>query len=326
MKITFLDSTLRDGAQAEGISFSLQDKINIVTALDEFGIDYIEAGNPASNPKDLEFFQHARTLKLNTARLCAFGATRRPNESVKDDAGIKALLSAGTPAVAIVGKASLLQVKHVLKTTPEENLAMLSDTIRYMKANGREVIFDAEHFFDGFAENPDYALLVLKTAKDAGADVLTLCDTNGGHIPTDVLSVTQRIVKDFPKVAIGIHTHNDCGCAVANAMLAVEAGASHVQGTLSGFGERCGNADLSVLIPNLLLKKHRTCQISHLENLCNLAYRIADIANVSIPNDKPYVGKSAFAHKGGMHVDGMLKMDGAFEQIGRASCRERVLW
>ena len=314
-RITLLDSTLRDGAQAEGISFSLQDKLNIVTALDEFGLDYIEAGNPSSNPKDLEFFHHARHVSLKTARLCAFGSTRKPDETVENDAGVQALLEAETPAVAIVGKASESQVLHVLKTTLDENLAMLADTIRFLKAKNRQVIFDAEHFFDGYAENSAYALACVRTAYESGADIITLCDTNGGTMPVDIANATTTVKNELPQASIGIHTHNDCGCAVANALLAVEKGAVHVQGTLLGFGERCGNADLSVLIPSLILKKGFHCGISRLENLCSLAYRIADIANVSIPNDKPYVGKSAFAHKGGMHVDGMLKMKGAFEHV-----------
>lgn len=313
--ITFLDSTLRDGAQAEGISFTLQDKLNIVRALDAFGIDYIEAGNPGSNPKDLEFFQEAQSLSLKNAQLCAFGATRRPGESVESDAGVQALLAANTPAVAIVGKASSKQVRHILRTTLDENLSMLADTLECMRSHGKNIIFDAEHFFDGFLENPEYALEVLKTAYESGASIITLCDTNGGRTPTEIMLITYRVVQELPNVTIGIHTHNDCGCAVANAMLAVESGARHVQGTLSGFGERCGNADLSVLIPNLILKKGYKCRIERMDHLFNLAHRIADIANISIPNEKPYVGRSAFAHKGGMHVDGMLKLKGAFEHI-----------
>ncbi len=313
--ITILDSTLRDGAQGEGLSFSLQDKLNLVQTLDDFGIEYIEAGTPGSNPKDLEFFKKAGSLALKQAKLCAFGATRHKETSVTKDEGIAALLSAKTPAVSLVGKASKTQAEKILGVSKQENAKMITDSIRYLKRHGKEILFDAEHFFDGYLADREFALAMLSAAADAGADVLVLCDTNGGRTPTEILKITRAVCKAFPQCKIGIHAHNDSGCSVANSMLAVEAGALHVQGTFCGFGERCGNADLSVIIPNLLLKKQCVSHVQHLERLCEVAACVAEIANVSIPGDKPYVGRSAFAHKGGMHTDGMLKMKGSFEHI-----------
>ncbi len=314
-QITILDSTLRDGAQGEQLSFSLQDKLNIVLALDEFGIDCIEAGTPASNPKDMELFRKLASLPLKNAKLCAFGSTRHKEHSITEDEGIGLLLEANTPIVSIVGKASLRHVTEVIKATREENTAMIADTLSFLKAQGKQVIFDAEHFFDGFLEAPDFAMDILKTALAGGADVLCLCDTNGGRTPTEIYRTVKAVRQTFPQAVIGIHCHNDCGCAVANSMVAVEAGATQVQGTFSGYGERCGNADLSVLIPNLILKKGCRCNVPHLDKLCDTARRVAEISNVAIPGGKPYVGHSAFAHKGGMHIDGMLKMNGAFEHI-----------
>ena len=314
-QITILDSTLRDGAQGELLSFSVQDKLNIALALDEFGIDCIEAGTPASNPKDMELFKKLASVPLKRAKLCAFGTTRRKEHSVADDEGIGLLLEANTPIVSIVGKASLRHVTEVIKATVDENTSMIADTIRFLKKRGKEVIFDAEHFFDGFLEAPAFAMDTLQTAIASGADVLCLCDTNGGRTPTEIYKAVKAVRQAFPQAAIGIHCHNDCGCAVANSMVAVEAGATQVQGTFSGYGERCGNADLSVLIPNLILKKGCHCNVPHLDKLCDTARRVAEISNVAIPGGKPYVGHSAFAHKGGMHIDGMLKMNGAFEHV-----------
>ncbi|MBQ9367100.1 MAG: citramalate synthase [Victivallales bacterium] len=314
-QITIVDSTLRDGAQGELLSFSVQDKLNIALALDDFGIDCIEAGTPASNPKDMEFFRKLASVPLKNARPCAFGTTRRKEHTVAEDEGLGLLLEANTPIVSIVGKASLRQVTEVIKATQEENTAMIADSISFLKEKGKQVFFDAEHFFDGFQEAPDFAMDTLRTALESGADVLCLCDTNGGRTPTEIYRAVKAVRQVFPKAAIGIHCHNDCGCAVANSMVAVEAGATQVQGTFSGYGERCGNADLSVLIPNLILKKGCRCNVTHLEKLCDTAHRVAEISNVAIPGGKPYVGHSAFAHKGGMHIDGMLKMDGAFEHI-----------
>lgn len=313
--VTLLDSTLRDGAQGEKVSFSLQDKLNIVKALDEFGLDYIEAGAPGSNPKDMEFFHQAACLKLKNAKLCAFGSTRRRDRSVENDEGVATLLDAGTDAVTIVGKAYRTQVIKILNATEEDNLAMIADTVAYLKKHGKYVIFDAEHFFDGYFEDAKFAFSVLSAAVESGAEQLCLCDTNGGRTPTEISHIVKEVCHHFPKANIGIHCHNDCGCAIANAMVAVESGARHIQGTFSGYGERCGNADLSILIPNLIMKKGCVCKVTHLEMLYDTARRVAEISNVSIPGGKPYVGDSAFAHKGGMHVDGMLKLNGAFEHI-----------
>ena len=314
-QISILDSTLRDGAQGEQISFSLQDKINILRILDAFGVDYIEAGTPASNPKDLEFFAVASKIPLKNTRLCAFGSTRRRGRTIDQDEYVQALLDAGTPAVSIVGKASETHARHVLQATIDENLSMISDTVRFFKSKGKQVIFDAEHFFDGFLESPDFALASISAAFESGADIVCLCDTNGGRTPTEIIGTVRKTIASFPSMRIGIHCHDDSGCAVANSMVAVEAGVSHVQGTFLGCGERCGNADLSVLIPNLLLKKGCSCKITNLEQLCSTARSIAEIANIAVPGNRPYIGNSAFAHKGGMHIDATLKFRQAFEHI-----------
>ncbi len=313
-RIEILDSTLRDGAQGEGISFSVNDKLAIVKTLDEFGIDYIEAGNPGSNPKDLEFFEKASKLELSRAKLCAFGSTRRHDAKADEDANIRALLSAGTPAVVIFGKASDLHVRKILKISLEDNLEMVNDTIAYLKSNSKEVIFDAEHFFDGYKSSAEYAMRVLHAAVRGGADALVLCDTNGGTMPLDIFEITKKVVADFPDIKIGIHCHNDTDCAVASSMLAVNAGASHVQGTFTGIGERCGNANLSAIIPNLALKRGYECA-ADLPMLTETAARIAEISNTTLGSNKPYVGSSAFAHKAGMHIDGVLKLPCSFEHI-----------
>src|ERR1017187_9939379 len=248
-QILVYDSSLRDGAQAQGISFSVEDKIKIVERLDELGISYIEAGNPGSNPKDLEFFARVGTLKLNNARIIAFGSTRKAGIAVAEDSNIKSLLQAHTTAVAIFGKSWDYQVTGILRTTLQENLNMIGDTIRFLKQQGREVVFDAEHFFDGYKANPEYAMQTLVAAAEAGADSLCLCDTNGGTFPNDISAISGTVVNRF-NVPIGIHCHNDCGLAVANSMAAVQAGATLVQGTINGIGERCGNANLCSIIPN----------------------------------------------------------------------------
>ena len=258
-RIETFDSTLRDGAQSEDISFSVNDKINIVKVLDDFGITYIEAGNPASNPKDLEFFEKLLEIELKNSKICAFGSTRRKKSKVEEDANIKALLSASTEVVSIFGKTWDLHVKEVIQTTLEENLEMIFDTVKYLKDYGKEVIFDAEHFFDGYKSNPKYAMKVLQKAVDAGADVLCLCDTNGGILPNEVRDIVSLVVKKFNGIRIGMHAHNDSGCAVANTIIAVQEGAVQVQGTFVGFGERCGNADLSSIIPSLNLKTEYVC-------------------------------------------------------------------
>ncbi|HOK82325.1 MAG: citramalate synthase [Clostridiales bacterium] len=314
-KIEIFDSSLRDGAQSEGISFSVQDKLNIVKALDDFGVAYIEAGNPGSNPKDIEFFEKARGLKLKHAKLCAFGSTRRKNLKVEDDPQVKSLLNAGTQTVVIFGKSWDLHIKEILGITKEENLSLVYDTVSYLKANGKEVIFDAEHFFDGYKADPECALSVLDAAERGGADVLTLCDTNGGTLPSEIYEITTVVAKKHPSTRISIHCHNDTGCAVANSMMAVAAGATQVQGTFIGIGERCGNADLSIIIPNLQLKMGYKAVEGDLAGLCGTSYRIYEISNLIAPTNKPYTGTSAFAHKGGMHIDGVDKCRNSFEHV-----------
>lgn len=317
-RVEILDSTLRDGAQAEGISFSVSDKLQICETLDSFGVRYIEAGNPGSNPKDAEFFVEAAKLQLREAQLVAFGSTRRKDTRVEEDANIISLMSAKTPAVSIFGKSWDLHVHHILNTTLEENLSCISDTVRYFKEQGKEVIYDAEHFFDGYFANPDYALMTIKAARDAGADVLCLCDTNGGTGPMETYEVCRVVSKSFPDTKIGIHCHNDIGCAVANSLLAVEAGVTHVQGTFNGIGERAGNADLSLIIPGLQLKKGYSVVNGRMAQLTQVSARVADISNIIIPDNKPFVGESAFAHKGGMHIDGVEKLAHSFEHIDPA--------
>jgi len=315
-KVDIFDSTLRDGAQAEGISFSVEDKLKIVKALDNLGVSYIEAGNPGSNPKDIEFFNRMQGVTLKNAKLVAFGSTRRRDINVKDDKNVMSLLSANTPAVAIFGKSWDFHVTNVIKTTLEENLRIITETIAFMKDKGKEVIFDAEHFFDGYKSNPEYAMKALSAAVEGGADCLVLCDTNGGCFPSEVYEIVKTVKEAFGNVTIGIHTHNDGGMAVANSIMAVEAGATHVQGTYIGFGERCGNANLSTIIPNLQLKKNIMCiPQDQLVNLTFTARKISEIANITLNEREPYVGNSAFAHKGGMHIDGVCKASSSFEHI-----------
>jgi len=290
-------------------------RFRISSTLDEFGVAYIEAGNPSSNPKDIEFFQKASQLKLKTAKLCAFGSTRRKNMRADEDENVLSLLEAGTSVVTIFGKSWDLHAAEVLKVSLEENLKMVSETVAFLKSKGRELIFDAEHFFDGYKANPGYALEVLKAAADNGADALCLCDTNGGAFPEEIFTVTRLICEKFPSLRIGIHCHNDVGCAVANSMMAVSAGAVQIQGTFIGFGERCGNADLSILIPNLQLKLGYRCVEGDMSLLSDTVAKVADISNLTVPKNKPYVGESAFAHKGGMHIDGVTKLSRSFEHI-----------
>ena len=314
-KIAIYDSTLRDGAQAQGISYSVDDKIKIVEQLDELGIRYIEAGNPGSNPKDLEFFSRVAALKLKNARIIAFGSTRKVGVDAAADANIRSLLQAGTQAIAIFGKSWDFQVTGILRTTLDENLRMIGDTIRFLKEEGMEVVFDAEHFFDGYKANPDYALQTLAAAADAGADSLCLCDTNGGSFPEEIFDITRAVTARFD-TAVGIHCHNDGDMAVANSIAAVRAGATQVQGTINGIGERCGNANLCSIIPNLQLKLGIEClPADSLVRLTSLACYVSEIANLA-PNDKaPFVGSHAFAHKGGMHIDAVNKTPMAYEHI-----------
>ena len=313
--VEILDSTLRDGAQGEGISFSVEDKLAVTRLLDALGVPFIEAGNPGSNPKDLEFFRRAGELKLKHSRLVAFGSTRRKGIAVEEDANVQALLTADTGAVAIFGKCWDLHVRDILKTTEEENFAMIGDTVSFFKSKGKRVIFDAEHFFDGYKANPVFALKALDAAAQAGADVLCLCDTNGGAFPDEIAAVTRAVVDRFP-VCVGIHVHNDGGMAVANSIMAVEAGAAHVQGTYLGFGERSGNANLSAIIPNLQLKRGYLCiPENNMSLLTRTARSMAEVANIRLSRGEPYVGGSAFAHKAGMHADGVLKNPATFEHI-----------
>lgn len=317
-EIALFDSTLRDGAQGENISFSVNDKLKILKLLDGLGIPYIEAGNPSSNPKDREFFEKAENIPLRYAKLVAFGATRRPHIAPADDPGLEALLAARTSVVSIFGKASAFHVEQVLRTTREENLQMIEDSIRYLVANGREVFFDAEHYFDGYRQDPAYTLQVLRTAAHAGASCVILCDTNGGTLPHEIFQAVQTACQTV-SVPIGIHCHNDIGCAVANTLLAVQAGAVQIQGTLLGFGERCGNANLSALIPSLQLKMgYRCIPPEQMGNLTRCVRAVGETANIVPDNGMPYVGKSAFAHKGGMHIDGVMKVPASFEHIDPA--------
>jgi 2-isopropylmalate synthase len=314
-QIIIYDSTLRDGAQAQGISFTVDDKLKIVRALDKLGVSYIEAGNPGSNPKDLEFFERSKALKLKNSKLIAFGSTRRANIDVYEDDNVNSLLKAGTSSVAIFGKSWDFQVIDIIKTTLEENLQMIYDTVSFFKNSGKEVIFDAEHFFDGYLANPSYAMKTLKTAVDAGADGICLCDTKGGAFPKDIYDITSKVIEQF-SVAIGIHCHNDNGMAVAGSIIAVQAGAVQVQGTVNGLGERCGNANLCTIIPNLQLGKGFRCiPDESMHNLNSTARYISEIANIIHDERAPYVGSCAFAHKAGMHADAVNKNTAAYEII-----------
>lgn len=315
-KVYIFDSTLRDGAQAEGISFSVEDKLSIVTLLDELGIPFIEAGNPGSNPKDLAFFEEVGKLPLKHAKLVAFGSTRRKNSSAADDANVRALLSANTEYIALFGKSWDLHVEQVIHTTLEENLLMIEDTIRYLTEQGKTVFFDAEHFFDGYKNNPGYALATLGAAVRGGAATLVLCDTNGGCFPHEVNRIIHAVAETFPGHQLGIHVHNDGGMAVANSVEAVQAGVRQVQGTYLGFGERTGNANLSTIIPGLQLKLGFDCiPPENMAALTTTARAMAEVCNVNLRKNEPYVGTSAFAHKAGMHADGVLKTSVSFEHI-----------
>ncbi len=310
------DSTLRDGAQAQGVSFTVEDKLKIVMRLDDLGIGYIEAGNPGSNPKDLAFFERVSALALKHAKIIAFGSTRKPNINAQADNNLQSLLSANTAAVAIFGKSWDYQVTDILRTTLPENLAMISDTITYLVQQGKEVVFDAEHFYDGYKANADYALATLQAAADAGASVLCLCDTNGGTFPNEIFEITQQVVMLFPNLQIGIHCHNDCEMAVANSIAAVQAGATQVQGTINGIGERCGNANLVSIIPNLQLKLGLACiPAQNMQALAETARFVNEVANMPFNEKAPYVGHDAFSHKGGMHIDAVNKNPISYEHI-----------
>lgn len=313
--ITVYDSTLRDGAQAQGISFTVEDKLKIVERLDTLGIGYIEAGNPGSNPKDLVFFEHVRHLPLKHAKIIAFGSTRKPNISAQTDNNLQSLLLAKTQAVAIFGKSWDYQVTDILRTSLDENLNMIADTIAFLKAQNKEVVFDAEHFYDGYKANAEYALKTLQAAAGAGADVLCLCDTNGGTFPDEVFSITQKVVNTF-NCKVGIHCHNDSEMAVANSVAAVKAGAVQVQGTINGIGERCGNANLCSIIPNLQLKLGLSCiPQENMASLASSARFVSEVANMMFNDKAAYVGHDAFSHKGGMHIDAVTKNPISYEHI-----------
>ncbi len=329
MATALYDTTLRDGAQGEGINLSVEDKLRIARRLDEFGIHYIEGGWPGSNPKDAEFFARAKTLGLRQARLAAFGSTRKAGVRCESDPQIRMLLDAETPVVTLVAKTSTLHVRHVLETTLEENLAMIRDSVAYFKAQGKEAMHDAEHYFDGFKLDKEYALATLRAARDAGADWLVLCDTNGGTMPWEVSEIVRWTIDALSNddgasdtrrpVRFGIHTHNDAGLAVANALEAVRAGCAQVQGTINGYGERVGNCDLIPTIANLKLKMNDACvSDAQLRGLTDLSNYVAEIANQAPNLRAPYTGHAAFAHKGGIHVAAILKVEESYQHIDPA--------
>jgi 2-isopropylmalate synthase len=315
--IRIYDTTLRDGTQGENISLTAEEKIRIAMKLDESGFHYIEGGWPGSNPRDMQFFNMAKNIKFEKARLAAFGATRRAGIAPEDDRNLQALLESTAPVVTIFGKSWDLHVTQVMNNTLEENLAMIRESVVFLKENDREVIYDAEHFFDGYKKNSDYALKTIAAAAKAGADTIVLCDTNGGCLPFEIEAITTKARNTLGKsVNIGIHTHNDCGMAVANTVIAVRAGANMVHGTINGYGERCGNADLTTLIPVLQLKMELPCVSSeNLEKLRKLSRFVSETANMTPLNSRPFVGKSAFAHKGGIHVSAIMKVPRAYEHI-----------
>ncbi len=326
--ILIYDTTLRDGAQGERVNFSVEEKIRIATRLTELGFAYIEGGWPGSNPKDERFFAQAKEMDFKQARLTAFGSTTRPGTPPEADRNIISLMAAQTPTVAIFGKSWDLHVTDILKIPLAENLRLIYETLKYLKEAGKEVIFDAEHFFDGYKANPAYAKEVITIARNAGADVLVLCDTNGGALPHEITGIINDILPLVPGERLGIHAHNDGGLGVANSLAAVLSGVAMVQGTVNGFGERCGNADLIAVIANLQLKMNRQClPESSIAQLTNLSHFISDVANVPPLNSRAFVGRSAFTHKGGMHVNGIVKNASAYEHIKPEAVgnRQRVL-
>jgi 2-isopropylmalate synthase len=315
MEIQLYDTTLRDGTQQEGISLSVEDKIKITLKLDELGIHYVEGGWPGSNPKDVEYFQRIKSVSLSNAHISAFGSTRRAGIRVEDDDNIKALLEAETPAVTLVGKSSELHVLSVLETTLEENLAMIADSVSFMKKHGRTVFYDAEHFFDGYKANPAYALQSIKAAAEAGADCLVLCDTNGGLLTTEITDIVSLVRREL-KTPLGIHCHSDADMAVANTLAAVAVGATQVQGTVNGYGERCGNANLLSVIANLKVKMGIDCVTDdQLAGLTEASLYVSEIVNIPPNSQQPYVGFSSFSHKGGLHAAAMAKVEESYQHI-----------
>ncbi len=313
-RIYTYDTTLRDGTQGEEVSFSAEDKVKIAKRLDAFGIDYIEGGWPGSNPKDMEFFEKIRSVTLKHSKIAAFGSTRRAKNRVEDDANIKAMLDAQTPVVTIFGKTWILHVKEALGITEEENLEMISDSVSYLKKNGKEVVYDAEHFFDGYKTDKTYAIKTLQAAQNAGANVIVLCDTNGGTMPWEVSEIVAEI-KKYVTVQLGIHTHNDCELGVANSLAAIQHGAEHVQGTINGYGERTGNANLCSIIPNLQLKMGFEVVGNELKKITEVSRYVSELANLKHRKNLAYVGESAFAHKGGVHVSAVMKTPKTYEHI-----------
>lgn len=315
-QVEIYDVTLRDGAQGPGIKFSSDDQIRIVRELDAFGVAYIEGGQPGSNPKAAELFIRARDLDLKSAKLAAFGSTRHTANAVEDDPNIRALLEAQTDVVTIFAKSSPRHVTHILRTTLDNNLVIIEESVAYLRAQKRRVFFDAEHFFDGYCEDPEYALLTLEKAVEAGAEVLALCDTNGGRLPHEVDAIVRAVRMRLPEARLGIHVHNDSGCAVANSLAAVHAGAVQVQGTINGYGERTGNANLSIIIPNLQLKMAvPVVDDAQLANITRLSHLVAELANMAPRDSDPFVGRDAFTHKAGMHADAVRKFKGSYEHI-----------
>ena len=327
--IQLYDTTLRDGSQGEGVSFTVKDKLRIARRLDEFGMHYIEGGWPGSNPKDIAFFEAAKTeLQLQHAKLCAFGSTRRKRMRASEDDLILQLADSGAPVVTIFGKSWTLHVAEVLNATPEENLEMIADTVGFLKSRGLEVIYDGEHFFDGYKENPEYALSCLQAAQEAGADILVPCDTNGGTMPWEVERIVAEVVARFPRTRIGMHMHNDCEFGVANTIAGIRAGATHVQGTMNGFGERTGNANLCSIIPTLKIKMGLECVTDEqLAGLADLSAFVNELANMPPNEHQPWIGRSAFAHKAGTHADAVRKNPRTCEHIepGLVGNKRRIL-
>ena len=325
--VEIYDTTLRDGTQGEGVSFSVADKLRVAEKLDAFGVHYVEGGWPGSNPKDIEFFKKAARRKWRNTQIAAFGSTRRKKVAAKDDPQVKLLIDAKTPVVTIFGKTWLLHVKEVLRTTPKENLAMIGDTIRFLKKKGKKVIYDAEHALDGYKDDPGYAMATWLAAEEAGADFVVLCDTNGGSLPSEVSAITTA-AREGLSCNVGIHTHNDIGLGVANALVAVDAGATQVQGTVNGYGERTENCNLTVAIPNISLKMdRRTLPKANIGKLRGLSRFVDEIANLMPDRRQPWVGGTAFAHKGGMHVNAVQKVAQSFEHAnpGVVGNKRRIL-
>lgn len=315
-RIQIYDTTLRDGSQGEGVSFSLEDKLAITQRLDELGFDFVEGGYPLSNEKDAQYFQRVQQIALDHAAVCAFGMTRRKGVAAADDPGMQALVNSGASVITLVGKTWDFHATEILHVSLEENVAMIAESVAYLRSCGRRVIYDAEHFFDGTKANADYALSTIRAAAEAGAELVVLCDTNGGSLPEEVAELTRRAL-DALSVPVGIHCHNDCELAVANSLAAIDAGASHVQGTINGLGERCGNVDLIAVVANLTLKKrgYEALHANKLEHLTELSRFVYETANMHFRDNQPFVGRSAFAHKGGMHAHAVNRVARSYEHI-----------